>query len=230
MIAFVCAGAAEARELAGVLAGPVRRADGPFFVSRGVGPGGQPWSIWEAGEGVEAHYAAGRMAARRGASALVHLGEAEAAPALWREWDGEPAGLLEISGIFDLRGLADAQALTPDSAPKSPVPLPAGVPGTRRSTSTEGGFLLGSVGIPLTSCGLADLLYTENGIGLFDREACGLVDAALDAGVACAVCKQCLGSVGSRPRARRGGFAAERKRAEIALELISGLDIVAAGG
>lgn len=164
--------------------------EGPFRTVRGEDHEDRQWRFYRMEPGLETAYAAGRLAARRGATFLLMLGRGWAAEELIEQTGTEPWQFVMPHEVFDLSPLASLQNLCPDGVERLPAPLPEGFPWQARRTAMPRGepeFRLGSMPIPLTVPLLAREAYRHARIGLFDGSASGFLDGAAEAGVPAAV-------------------------------------------
>lgn len=212
MIAFLCE-SPETWLAAGKAMRRMRRgADGPFRVMRGM-LGGEEATAWRTEPSADEQYAAARMAVRRGATRLVHLGGADALEAF------EPRRIVRAGRVVDCRGLADLQRIVPDLATELPTSWPDNLEAEEfaEPNDSDGFPGLATMAFPLTVPLLAHAIGERWGATLFDSSACGMCRAAREERVASVVWKMIDRELTHRS-ARRAGGAAVRMGAEGAWE------------
>ena len=184
MIAIVCARVELAAKLAGILGSERQTVDGPCRVWHVRGPRGDPWRLYGAAENADALYAAGRLAARRGARCLFLLTAVQAAGEFLEDSGIELDEILTPARIQDVSLLNCFQSLCPDSVRKLPQPFPDKCPGESITTLADGpevSLIVGSLAFPLTVPLLARNSWQQWRVGLFDLGGIGLARAARDA-------------------------------------------------
>ncbi|MBI5154703.1 hypothetical protein HZA57_05655 [Candidatus Poribacteria bacterium] len=226
MIAFICRNWRECQTLAETLGETRRTVDGPFRLWCGRFGGERPCRVYQAPGGADAHYAAGRLAHRRGAEILIHVGRASASRRLIREGQIEPGEAVMISAVTDLSPLKPTQQLTPANARRVPVALPDPAAGPTFELEADESLprlVLGTVAIPLTSAVLGQRIDKQLGIGLFDLEALGVARAARETGLPGVVFKIVTGEVSPAWIRSRERWNIETRHLEALRELARGL-------
>lgn len=175
--------------------------DGPFRTWKAEDRDGRPWRIYRAAGRCDDHYLAARLAARWGARAILHLGTARAVPSWMREEGVESGDVVEPVLVYDWQKLEEVQVLCPNSTGSIPVELPEWFPGAPRSLREESadGLPLASLRLPLTVPYLAERLYRQQGVALFDGGACGVADGGEETGVPVGIAKLVIGPITDTP-------------------------------
>ncbi len=177
MIAFFAGTAEDAAAIARAFTSVTPEVDGPFHVHRGNWRG-EAAAVYLVTEGADMAYAGGRIAARRGAKAMVSVARAVSVRA-----EEAPVGALGPAGaVWDLAGLLPLLRLLPDSAeelPMDPGPLlPEAAVWTADGMEAAPG--LGTVPFAVRTPLLLEELRRRRGIGLVDRWSAGLAAAAAE--------------------------------------------------
>ncbi len=153
--------------------------DGPFRGFEGGYAGGDA-RVYVVDQGTEAAYAAGRLAARRGAEALIPIAGAEIHGQLAEEAEIMAGSLVPVEASWDLASLEPLLRLLPDSSPEFPLPLADYLPRKPVWRGEETGFAAGSLPFAVANPYLAAALHRQLGINLLDRRLSGYASAAME--------------------------------------------------
>ncbi len=175
MIAFFAGTPEDALAIARAFTSGTPEVDGPFHLHRGNWLG-QPAAVYLVTEGADMAYAGARLAARRGAKAMVSVARAASASA-----EEAPLGSLVPAGaIWNLEGLLPMQRLLPDSAAELPLELDPLLPPRAVWTGREDMPGLGSALLAVRAPLLLTELQSRRGIALVDGWTSGLAEAAAE--------------------------------------------------
>ncbi len=157
-----------------------RTTDGPFEVFEGVTADDCRVWIYRTNDHADEMYIATRLALRRDARAVVHVGTAVIEREFSHEIGRSPGDWVIPAKVYDLRGLEAIQHLTSENHPPGNTPWPKNVPGRPRLAANldeNESLSLGSLALPLTIPSLAGDTKQCHQIGIFDCGAVGVLDA-----------------------------------------------------
>ncbi len=177
MIAFFTASHERSLQVARHLASVTDEVDTVFRTIEGRYHGNRT-VVYTVGQGSDAAYAAARVALRRGATRLIPVLHAACLAAVAEEKGLGPGDLVPVGAVWDLRGLAPALDLLPDSAREFPVAVQ--LPGSPAWRGSADGVSVGTLPGASTSLFLYRHLYNSAGIAVLDLQASGYADAAAE--------------------------------------------------